>query len=291
MNTKTLLKTVRKIEIRTKLLVDSLMTGAYHSIFKGRGIEFSEVREYSPGDDVRTIDWNVTARMNQPYVKEFIEERDLTVHILIDMSASSDFGSEKSKKESALELAASIMFAAMHNNDKVGLGIFTDTVEQYFPPRKGKRHVLKLIRNLVEFKPKSKKTNLSASLRYMSKVMKRKCVVFIISDFFSDDYEKSLKLLKNKHDVIAVNISDLREHELPDVGFIELEDEETGEQILVDTSDPTFRKKHSELMDQHFTGLHKRLKKLKIDLIQLKSDESFEIPLKRFFHMRIKRVV
>jgi uncharacterized protein (DUF58 family) len=289
--TKQVLRKVRKIEIKTKRLVDGLLQGAYHSIFKGRGIEFSEVREYCPGDDIRTIDWNVTARMNAPYVKEFIEERDLTVLILFDVSGSSEFGSEKAKKWAAVELSASLMFAAMRNNDKVGLVLFTDKVEKFIPPRKGKRHTLKLIRDMITYEPTSRMTDIKKSLEYVSKVTKKKSIMFVISDFFAEGFDKQLKMLRNKHDVIAVNLSDLREHEIPDVGYIQLEDEETGEQILVDTSDPEFQQNYARLRDDHNKLLKDRLKRLRIDTIDLKSHEPFEIPLKKFFAMRSRMVV
>jgi uncharacterized protein (DUF58 family) len=290
--TKEILKKVKKIEIKTKHLVDGLLQGAYHSVFKGQGIEFSEVREYVPGDDIRSIDWNVTARMHQPFVKEFIEERDLTVYIVLDVSASNEFGSEKSKKEAAIELSASLMFAALRNNDRVGLCMFTSGVEKYIPPRKGKFHILRLIREMIEFVPSVKTTSLIPSLTFLSRVVKKRSIVFLISDFFTDEnFHKQLKLLKNKHDVIAVNINDIREAEIPDVGYIELEDEETGEQMLLDTSDKEFREGYVKLIQDKNKELSDKFKRLKIDLVQLKSDEPFEVPLKRFFRLREKRMV
>ncbi|MFC1741958.1 DUF58 domain-containing protein [Nanoarchaeota archaeon] len=291
LETKNVLKKVKKIEIKTKQLVEGLLQGAYHSIFKGRGIEFSEVREYVPGDDIRTIDWNVTARMNQPFVKEFIEERDLNVVILFDVSGSSEFGSEKVKKYAAVELAASLMFAAMHNNDKVGMVLFTDKVEKFLPLRKGRRHTLRLIREMITHKPESRMTDLKVGLEFVSKVVKKKSIMFVISDFLSEGYEKQLRMLRNKHDVIAINMQDLREDEIPDIGYIQLEDDETGEQILVDTSDPEFQKNYSALVSESKKGFIDGLKKLKIDTIDLKSHEPFEVPLKRFFALRSRRVV
>lgn len=292
METKEVLRKVRKIEIKTKKLVDGLLQGAYHSIFKGRGIEFSDVREYFPGDDIRAIDWNVTARMNHPYIKEFIEERDLTVMILFDSSGSSEFGSEKAKKWAAVELAASLMFAAMHNNDRVGLVLFTDKVERFVPPRKGKRHTLKLIREMITYRPESRLTDIRKSLEFVSKVIKKRSIVFIISDFFSEaGYAKQLKVLQKRHDIIAVNLNDLREHEIPDIGYIHLEDEETGEQVLVDTSDPSFQQNYSRLISEHNDRLKETFKMMKIDSIDLKSHEPFEIPLKRFFALRSRKVV
>ncbi len=292
METKQVLKKVKKIEIKTKRLVDGLLQGAYHSIFKGRGIEFSDVREYLPGDDIRTIDWNVTARMNQPYVKEFIEERDLTAMILLDISGSSEFGSEKAKKWAAAELAASLMFAAMRNNDRVGLALFTNKVEKFLPPRKGRRHVMKLIREMITHKPQNKMTDIGKSIEYVSKIMKKRSIIFLISDFMNEEnYKRQLKMLKNRHDVIAVNLNDLREHEIPDIGYIQLEDEETGEQIMVDTSDPSFQKEYSRLTAEHNDQLIQTFKKMKIDSINIKSHEPFEIPLKKFFALRSRKVV
>jgi uncharacterized protein (DUF58 family) len=292
MQTKEILKRVKKIEIKTKHLVDGLLQGAYHSVFKGQGIEFSEVREYVPGDDIRAIDWNVTARMNTPFVKEFIEERDLTVYIMLDISASNEFGSTKSKKETNIELAASLMFAALRNNDRVGLCLFTQDVELFIAPRKGKKHILKLIRDMIEFRPKHKTTDLKKGITFLSKVIKRRSIIFIISDFFTElGYEKQLKILKKRHDVIAINVHDIREQEIPKIGYIELEDEETGEQLLVDTSDASFRKAYVQLVSQKNGELIKALKKLRIDIIQLKSDEAFEIPLRKFFRLRERMMV
>jgi len=286
---KDILKKVKKIEIKTRYLVDGLLQGAYHSVFRGRGIEFSEVREYVIGDDVRAIDWNVTARMNHPYIKEFIEERDLTIYIVFDVSGSGEFGYSKSKKESAIELCASLMFAALRNNDKVGLSLFTDKVENFIPARKGRKHVLKLIREMAYFKPQSKCTNIKNALDYMSRIIKKRSIIFIISDFIADDFSKPLKLLKNKHDIIAVNMHDIRETELPDIGYIELEDEETGEQILVDTSDHDFRAEYARLAKERIDKLRESLRKMNVDLIDIKSGEQFDAPLRKFFSQRIKK--
>lgn len=289
MKSKDVLKNIKKIEIKTRYLVEGLLQGAYHSIFKGRGIEFSEVREYAIGDDVRTIDWNVTARMNHPYIKEFIEERDLTIYIIFDVSGSGEFGSSKSKKESAIELCASLMFAALRNNDKVGIALFTDKVERFIYPRKGRKHVLKMIREMIYFKPENKRTDIKNTLDYMSKVIKKRSIIFIVSDFISEEFSKPLKLLKNKHDIIAINMYDIREIQLPDVGYIELEDEETGEQILVDTSDPEFRAEYAKLADERTKELCQSMKKMKIDMIGIRSGEQFDVPLRKFFIQRLKR--
>jgi uncharacterized protein (DUF58 family) len=289
--TKEILQQVKKIEITTKQLVEGLITGNYHSIFKGQGIEFSETRDYRPGDDIRSIDWKVTARYNHPFVKEFIEERDLHVYFALDMSGSSSFGNNISKKRKALETVASLMFAALKNKDNVGVFLFTDEIETFIPARKGKKHILKMISKIVQFQPHSKKTDLKNALVHISKVIKKRSIIFIISDFFDDDFMHPLKILKNKHDVIALRIIDQREKEIPDVGFIDLEDEETGEQILIDTSDPEFRKNFYELMQKKEQILISNFRKTKIDYINILTDEAFDIPLKKFFKIRMRRVV
>ena len=285
---KDVLKRIKKIEIKTRRLVDGLLQGAYHSVFRGRGIEFSEIREYVVGDDVRAIDWNVTARMNRPFIKEFIEERDLTVYILFDVSGSGEFGSSKSKKDSAIELCASLMFAALRNNDKVGLALFTNKVEKFVPPRKGKKHMLKLIRETLYFRPESKTTDIKATMEYLSKIIKKKSIIFIVSDFIADDFSRPLKYLTNKHDSIAINMHDARELELPDVGYIELEDDETGEQMLVDTSDPDFRAEYARLASERFSKLRESLRKMRIDMIEIQSGKRFDAQLRKFFSQRIK---
>ncbi len=289
---KELLKKVRKIEIRTKHLVDGLLQGAYHSVFRGRGIEFSEVREYVPGDDVRSIDWNVTARMGSPFIKEFIEERDLTVYIVMDISGSGEFGSTKEKKDTAIEICASLFFDALSNNDNVGLCMFTDSVERFMPARKGKRHVLRLIRELVSYSPKSKKTDINKALCFLSGILKKRSIIFIISDFIcTTDFQKPLQYLRGKNDVIAVNISDPREGKIPDIGYIELEDEETGEQLLLDTSDEDFRQRYESIVAQMSDDRRKRFSRLKIDLVKIESGEDIALPLRRFFHLREKRLI
>lgn len=288
---KEIIRKVKKLEITTKHLVDGLITGNYHSIFKGQGIEFSESREYRVGDDIRSIDWKVTARLNEPYIKEFIEERDLHVYFALDLSGSSSFGNNISKRKKALEIVASLMFAAMKNNDNVGLFLFTDKIEKFIPARKGRKHVLKAISTLVQFQPLSTTTDLRESLRYISKVIKKRSIVFVISDFFDTDFVQPLKLLKNKHDVIALRIIDQRELEIPDIGLIELEDEETGEQLLVDTSDEQFRKNYIEQIQKHEQDLLHQLRKIKIDMVRILTDEPFEIPLKKFFKLRMQRVM
>lgn len=284
------IKLVKKIEISTKNIVDGLIAGNYQSVFRGNGIEFSEIREYLPGDDVRAIDWNVTARFNRPFVKEFIEERDLHVYFVFDTSASGYFGNNVSKKRKSIELCASLMFSAMRNNDNVGLFLATDKIEKFYPARKGRKHVLKLISNLITYQPKSMKTNLHECFSFVSKVIKRRSIVFLISDFLSDDFYKPLQIMRKKHDVIAIKICDEREKELPNVGYINLEDEETGEQILVDTSDDDFREKYAALVEKHTNELLGKFKKNKIDVIEFNTNETSVKPLKRFFKQRAKRI-
>ncbi len=288
---KEVLKQVKKIEITTKHLVDGLISGNYHSVFKGQGIEFSEIRDYRAGDDIRAIDWKVTARFNHPFIKEFIEERDLRVYFAFDFSASGEFGNLIEKRKKAINITATLMFSALKNNDKVGLFIFTDKVEGYIPARKGKRHLLKIISNLVTYEAKSKMTNINNSLSFISKVLKKRSIIFIISDFYSDDFIKPIKILKNKHDVIAIRVSDKREDNIPDIGLIELEDEETGEQILVDTSDEEFRNNYSKIIQNQIEKVNNNFKKNKVDIVNITTDDSYEIPLKKFFRMRQKKVM
>jgi uncharacterized protein (DUF58 family) len=290
-NTKDMLKKVRKLEIKTKKAVESLMQGAYHSVFKGRGIEFSDVRQYIPGDDIRSIDWNINARMNEPYIKEFIEERNLTIYIVFDISASNDFGSSKQKKESATELAASIIFSAVRNNDRIGLCLFTKEIELLIKPKAGKKHALKLIREMIYYEPKNLTTNLKESLAKLGKIIKKRSIIFVMSDFFSDGFDKQISMLNKKHEVIAINHRDIREEDIPDVGYIELEDSETGEQLLVNTSDQKFRLNYKNLVDKQRLAMEKQFKKLKIDMIQLRSGEDYMIPIRKFFALRERRLV
>ena len=288
--TKEILKQVKKLEISTKQLVDGLITGNYHSMFKGHGIEFSEIREYRPGDDIRSIDWKVTARFNHPYIKEFIEERDLQAYFILDMSGSGSFGNNITKKRKALEVAASLMFAALRNNDKVGIILFTNVIEKFIPARKGKKHVLQALSSIISFTPKSNETDLENSLMQVAKIIKKRSILFVISDFFdSSNYFFPLKILKQKHDVVALKISDLREQQIPDIGLIELEDEETGEQILVNTSDPEFQRQFVEIVSNNESVLISNLRKLNVDFIKILSDEEYDIVLKKFFKKRIRR--
>ncbi|MEM4260143.1 MAG: DUF58 domain-containing protein [Candidatus Woesearchaeota archaeon] len=291
LETKEIIKQVKKIEITTKHLVDGIITGNYHSIFKGQGIEFSEIRDYRPGDDIRAIDWKVTARFNHPYIKEFCEERDLQVYFVFDYSASGNFGNIIEKRKKAVELTATLMFSAIRNNDKVGLFIFTETVEKFIPARKGRKHILKLISRLVIHEPKSKKTDLKKTLSFVANVVKKRSIIFIISDFYSQDFSNELSILKNKHDVIAVRVNDRRETTIPDVGLIQLEDEETGEQVLVNTSDKEFRENYTKIITKEYQKINTIFRKHKIDSVSVVTDESYEVPLRRFFKLRQKKVV
>jgi uncharacterized protein (DUF58 family) len=283
---KEIIRQVRKIEISTKQQVDGLIAGNYHSVFKGQGIDFSEIREYRAGDDVRTIDWKVTARFNRPFIKEFVEERDLRVYFAIDVSASGSFGNNISKMQKATEIAASLMFSAMKNNDNVGLFLFTGDVEKHIPARKGRKHVLKLLGTMVSYEPLEKRTDIMKSMESIAKMLKRRSIIFVISDFISDDFSKPLNIMRNRHDIVALRVMDAREQELPDVGLIELEDEETGEQLLVDTSDEEIRTRYAELVREHNESLQKLFRKMKIDMVDLVTDEPYEVALNKFFKTR-----
>ncbi len=291
LETKEVLRQVKKIEIATKHLVDGIIAGNYHSIFRGQGIEFSEIRDYKPGDDIRAIDWKVTARFNHPYIKEFIEERDLQAYFVFDYSASGSFGNLVEKRRKAIELTATLMFSAIRNNDNVGLFIFTDGVEKFIPARKGRKHVLKLISSLVMHETKSKNTNLKNTLSVVSNIVKKRSIMFIISDFYGQEFSKELNMLKNRHDVIAIRVNDSRETNLPNIGLIQLEDEETGEQILIDTSDKEFRENYSKILRIENQRLNSMFKKYEVDSVSIITDEPYEIPLRRFFRTRQKRMV
>ena len=283
---KQLLKKVKELEIKTKDLVDGMVAGNYKSKIRGRGIEFSEVREYAVGDDIRNIDWNVTARYNKLFVKEFVEERDLSVYVIFDNSASNEFGQDKSKKELSREIAASIIFSAMKNNDNVGLAMFTDRLERFVPARKGRNHSLKLIRELLVNTPKSKKTDIENSLVNFHKILKQHSVIFIISDFISEPFAKPLKFLKNRHDVILVNVSDSSEKVIPDIGYALLEDFETGEQVMVNTSDEGFQKQYKEIVSKASEKQKREFRRLNIDMIEATAAEPFDRTFNRFFDKR-----
>ena len=288
---KEILKKVKKIEIATRGLVNEVFSGEYHSVFKGRGMEFSEVREYQIGDDIRNIDWNVTARSGHPYVKVFEEERELTVMLLVDVSSSGNFGTTNQMKgEVAAELCAVLAFSAIKNNDKVGLMIFSNKIEKFIPPRKGKQHVLRVIREILYFKPEDSSTDLNVALEYLSRVIKRRSIVFLISDFLTEDYEKSLQVANKKHDIIAIDIIDPREVELPGVGFLELEDAETGETIIVDTSSPAIRGSFYSQSKEERDRREEFFKSIGVDNINIHTDHSYVEPIVKFFRMRAKRL-
>lgn len=289
MITKELLKKVRRIQIYTSRLVNDSLAGEYHSSFKGRGIEFDEVREYQPGDEIHTIDWNVTARMGKPFIKKFVEERELTVMLLVDASSSGQFGSkEQLKSEFSAELCAVLAFSAIKNNDKVGLIIFTNEIEKYIPPKKGKKHVLHVISEVLSYKPRHKGTNINAALEFLSSVNKRRTVAFLVSDFIAKDYERALQIANKRHDVIALSVKDPRESDLPDIGIIELEDAETGEILMVDTSDPNLRKGLTVLSGKEESERDRHFRKIDVDVINVDTDRPYLDPLMRFFRSRAK---
>ncbi len=287
---KEILKKVRRIEITTRGLVNDVFSGEYHSVFKGRGMDFSEVREYQIGDDIRTIDWNVTARYGHPYVKVFQEERELTVMLMVDASRSGEFGTfERMKGDIAVEICALLAFSAIKNNDKVGLIIFTDKIEKFVPPRKGRSHVLRVLRELLFFKPEDQKTDIGMALEYLTRVTKRRSVVFLVSDFISDDFQKPLRIASKKHDIVGIQMQDPRELELPRVGYVELEDVETGEQILLDTSDPEVCQIFASQASETMVKQDKMFKSMNMDTVLIRTDKSYIEPLMRFFRMRAKR--
>ncbi|PQJ79926.1 DUF58 domain-containing protein [Polaribacter porphyrae] len=262
MDTKEILKKVRKIEIKTRRLSDHIFGGEYHSSFKGRGMTFSEVRQYQFGDDVRAIDWNVTARYNEPYVKVFEEERELTMMLMVDVSGSEFFGtSNQFKKDTITEISATLAFSATQNNDKVGLILFSDDVELFIPPKKGKSHVLRIIRELIEFTPKSKKTNISEALKFLSSVMKKRAIVFLLSDFMDDNYEKTLKIAGKKHDLTGIRVYDKHDEEIPNLGMVPMLDSETGAVQLVNTSSKKVRhnyRKNAHRLSDYYLNMFKR---------------------------------
>lgn len=285
-----IIKKVRRIEIRTGKLVNDVFSGEYHSVFKGRGVEFADIREYQHGDDIRTIDWNVTARLNHPFVKQFVEERELTVMLLVDGSASEGFGTKnRMKGEMASEICALLAFSAIKNNDRVGLVIFTNKVEIFIPPRKGRQHVLRVIREILYYKPQGKTTDINSCLEYLNKVIKRKTVTFLVSDFLAGGYERLLRVTNKKHDVIAISISDPGETFLPTSVFVELEDAETGEKILVDCNDKDFVKRYADLSLQAQARRNNLFKSIGIDFIDIATDVPYIKSLISFFERRAKR--
>ena len=285
-----ILKKVKRIEIRTRGLVNDLFGGEYHSVFKGRGMTFSEVREYQPGDDIRLIDWNVTARTGSPFVKVFEEERELTVYLLVDISASGEFGSgQQLKRDVGAEIAAVLGFSAIKNNDKVGLILFSDDVEKYVVPKKGKSHVLRVIRELLYVLPERNGTSLKNALDYFLKVAKRRSVVFVISDFLDDDYWSSLKIVNRKHDVVGIRLFDPAEVRLPDFGLAKVEDPETGETFWVDTSSKSAREKLAKDIQDDMEKFKRESRRIGFDMIPIMTNQDYVEPLLSFFKMREKR--
>ena len=287
MDTKELLKKVRKIEIKTRRLSDHIFGGEYHSTFKGRGMTFSEVRQYQFGDDVRNIDWNVTARYSEPYVKVFEEERELTMMLMVDVSGSELFGTvEQFKNEVVTEIAATLAFSATQNNDKIGLILFSDKVELYIPPKKGRSHVLRIIRELIEFHPASKQTNLAEALKFLTNVMKKKAIVFVLSDFMTDDYHQTMKIVSGKHDVTGIRVYDKREEEIPKMGIVQMQDEETGELMLVNTSSKRVRFNYGKYYNEKVNYYKDSFSKAGAGTIDCRVDESYVKKLLGYFKRR-----
>lgn len=285
-----ILKKVQRIQIVANRAVDDIFAGQYKSVFRGRGMEFDEVREYQPGDDVRTIDWNVTARTGTPFIKRFCEERELTIMFMVDVSASGAFGSGKrSKLDLVVEVAALLMFSALKNNDKVGLVTFCDDVVEYLPPRKGKAHTLHLVRQLVAAEPIARETNLDAALEFVGRVQKRRAVVFLISDFIAPQARHAMAVCGRRHDLIAVNVTDPREETLPDVGFVNLVDAETGELMELDTRHPQVRALFAKQAVERSETLSQQLKRSGVDELPIGTDDDYLVDLRRFFNMREKR--
>ena len=286
-----LFKQVRRIHIRTSRLVNEVFAGEYHSAFKGRGMEFADVRAYAPGDDIRSIDWNVTARLGQPYVKRYIEERELTVMLVVDLSASGLFGSlTKLKTEIATELCAVLALSAIHNNDRVGLILFTDQIETFIPPQKGKRHVLRVIRDVLYFRPQGRQTDIALALEYLHKVSRRRVVSFLVSDFLASGYEKPLRIAHRRHDIIPISISDRREFVLPRLGLVALQDLETGAYAVVNTRSARVRQQMQQKRLAAVTQRRQLFRSLALDAIEVRTDEPYINPLVRFFRQRERRL-
>ena len=287
MDTKEILKKVRKIEIKTRRLSDHIFSGEYHTSFKGRGMTFSEVRQYQYGDDVRAIDWNVTARYNEPFVKVFEEERELTMMLMVDISGSESFGTKNQlKRDMVTEIAATLAFSATQNNDKIGLLLFSDQIELFIPPKKGKSHVLRIIRELIEFESKSKKTDLSQALKYLSSVLKKKAIVFLISDFMVKDYEHTLKIASKRHDVTGIRVFDQREESIPNIGIVNMLDAETGETLLVDTTSKKVRMDYEKYYRENVNYFKDIFSKCGAGTISSRVDESYVTKLLGYFKSR-----
>ncbi|MGG7033885.1 MAG: DUF58 domain-containing protein [Flavobacterium sp.] len=287
MDTKEILKKVRKIEIKTRRLSDHIFSGEYHTSFKGRGMTFSEVRQYQFGDDIRAIDWNVTARYNEPYVKVFEEERELTMMLMVDISGSESFGSKNQfKEEIVTEIAATMAFSATQNNDKIGLILFSDQIELYIPPKKGKSHVLRIIRELIEFKPKSRKTDIAQALKFLSGTQKKKAIVFLISDFMSSDYEHTLKIASKKHDITGIRVHDIREEKLPNLGMVYMKDAETGVSQLVNTGSKSVRMEYEKYYRENVKYFSETFSKCGSGVVSTRVDESYVTKLLGYFKSR-----
>jgi uncharacterized protein (DUF58 family) len=285
--TSELLKKVRQIEIKTRGLSKNIFAGEYHSAFKGRGMTFSEVREYQYGDDIRTIDWNVTARFGHPYIKIFEEERELTVVLLIDVSASKNFGTVKQmKRDIFTEMAATLAFSTIQNNDKIGVIFFSDKIEKFIPPKKGRKHVLHIIRELIDFQPESAKTDIAVALRYMTNAIKKSSTCFVISDFISPTFEKELQIANRKHDVVALQVYDIRETELPNVGLVKLKDAETGNRIWVDTADKRLRTAYKHSWGENRLNLQKLFTRSGVDNVSMSTADDYVKTLMKLFKMR-----
>ena len=285
-----LMQKIRAIQIKTSHMVTELMAGEYVSAFKGRGMEFNAVREYTPGDDVRLIDWNVTARMDQPFKKEYIEERELNVMLMVDVSSSGEFGSTgKFKNEISAEVASILAFAAIRNNDKIGLIVFSNKIEHYIPPKKGKAHVWNIIRTILNYQPEGRLTDLNIPLEYLLKIQKRKCIAFLISDFQATNYETNVKLARQKHDLVAISISDPRERDLPKIGLINLRDSESGETLLIDTDDREMTKLLTSYEREKRGKFKKLFRSIGVDTIEIDTDGSLVEPIIRYFKIREKR--
>ncbi len=288
---KELIQAVKRLEIATRRAVNDQLAGEYHSVFKGRGMDFSEVREYQPGDDIRVIDWNVSARMDGLFVKQFVEERELTVFLLVDASGSQSFGSrDKLKLTTAAEIAALLAFTAVKNNDRVGLATFTDQVETFIPPKKGRKHVLRVITEILNTNPKGQQTRMKEALEFLSKVNRKRAVVFLVSDFLDDGFERTLNIVNRRHEIIPVVIADPMEEILPNMGLVPFEDPETGEVVLVDTADPRVREAFDRAANDRKRAREKMFRRLRIDPIQIQTGSNYVEPLVAYFRRRSKRV-
>lgn len=286
-----LLQKIRRIEIRARRLVANLFLGEYHSVFRGRGLEFSEVREYQPGDDVRSIDWNVTARMGTPYVKKYVEERELTVLLVVDVSASETFGTgAQTKGEVAAEVAALLAFAAVANNDRIGLLTFSDRIEKFVPPRKGSQHVLRIVRELLYARPQGRGTDIAGALAYLTRVARRRSIIFLISDFLDRGFEGALRVAVQRHDLVAISLTDPRELSLPPLGLLELEDAETGQPLLLDTEDRETRRQYALAAAQRREERQQFLRSMAVDEVAIATDRSYVQPLMAFFQARARRI-